>query len=187
MVLWLWMAQFSLAASIGIFGLPVAWLYLVVVMGGTSGRWRSADRPHAAIDAARSRREFYGLAAWWAGSPRSPDRPVECHDFTCWKNDGATGPSSARRCHPDCSRWWSPLRHPVVVVIGRDARLKISPRYVPSTSGARRCRCHWSHLSRAARAMFHARACGRAPRPQLPGSSSALWQPWPRISSSSFT
>lgn len=61
--LWLWMAQFSLAAAVGIFELPVAWLYLVAVMGGIGlgGVW-AADRPLMLRLTPPGRvGEFYGL------------------------------------------------------------------------------------------------------------------------------
>lgn len=62
-VLWLWMAQFALAASIGLFALPIAWLYVVAVMGGIGlgGVW-SADRPYMLKLTPPDRiGEFYGL------------------------------------------------------------------------------------------------------------------------------
>jgi UMF1 family MFS transporter len=62
-VLWLWMAQFSLAAAVGILELPVSWLYLVAVMGGIGlgGVW-AADRPLMLRLTPPDRvGEFYGL------------------------------------------------------------------------------------------------------------------------------
>lgn len=62
-VLWLWVATFIGAASIGIFTLPVAWLFLVASMAGVAlgGVW-SADRPLMLRLTPPDRiGEFYGL------------------------------------------------------------------------------------------------------------------------------
>jgi UMF1 family MFS transporter len=62
-VLWLWLATFTLASSIGFLRLPVAWLYLVAAMAGVAmgGVW-SADRPYMLRLTPPDRiGEFYGL------------------------------------------------------------------------------------------------------------------------------
>ncbi|HUF47782.1 MAG TPA: MFS transporter, partial [Vicinamibacterales bacterium] len=62
-VLGLWVVTFSLAAAVGLFGLPVFFLYLVAVMAGVAlgGIW-SADRPYMLQLAPPDRiGEFYGL------------------------------------------------------------------------------------------------------------------------------
>lgn len=62
-VLWLWVATFVGAASIGLFTLPVAWLFLIASMAGVAlgGIW-SADRPLMLRLTPPDRiGEFYGL------------------------------------------------------------------------------------------------------------------------------
>jgi MFS transporter, UMF1 family len=62
-VLWLWMGTFALAASIGLFGLPIVWLYVVAALAGIAlgGIW-SADRPLMLRLTPPDRvGEFYGL------------------------------------------------------------------------------------------------------------------------------
>jgi UMF1 family MFS transporter len=63
LVLWLWVATFVVAASIGLFAMPIGWLYLVATMAGVSlgGIW-SADRPLMLRLTPPDRvGEFYGL------------------------------------------------------------------------------------------------------------------------------
>lgn len=63
LVLYLWMAQFALAAAVGMFTLPLFWLYVVAVLGGIGlgGTW-AADRPYMLRLAPPDRiGEFYGL------------------------------------------------------------------------------------------------------------------------------
>jgi UMF1 family MFS transporter len=62
-VLWLWMGTFTLSAAIGLFSLPIAFLYLVAVLAGIAlgGIW-SADRPYMLRLTPPDRvGEFYGL------------------------------------------------------------------------------------------------------------------------------
>src|SRR5262249_52954876 len=62
-VLWLWVATFLLAASAGLFNLPIAVLFVVGVMAGVAlgGTW-SADRPLMLRLTPPDRiGEFYGL------------------------------------------------------------------------------------------------------------------------------
>ena len=62
-VLWLWMGVFSLAAAVGLFGLPIAALYVVAALAGIAlgGIW-SADRPYMLRLTPPDRvGEFYGL------------------------------------------------------------------------------------------------------------------------------
>jgi UMF1 family MFS transporter len=62
-VLLLWVATFSLAAAVGLFRMPVVFLYLVAAMAGVAlgGIW-SADRPYMLRLAPPDRiGEFYGL------------------------------------------------------------------------------------------------------------------------------
>jgi UMF1 family MFS transporter len=62
-VLWLWMGTFMLSAAIGLFSLPIAFLYLVAVLAGIAlgGIW-SADRPYMLRLTPPDRvGEFYGL------------------------------------------------------------------------------------------------------------------------------
>jgi UMF1 family MFS transporter len=62
-VLWLWLATFSLAAAIGLFVLPIAFLYIVAAMAGIAlgGIWTS-DRPYMLRLTPPDRvGEFYGL------------------------------------------------------------------------------------------------------------------------------
>lgn len=63
LVLWLWMATFTAAASVGFFALPIAALYVVASMAGIAlgGIWTS-DRPYMLRLTPPSRvGEFYGL------------------------------------------------------------------------------------------------------------------------------
>ena len=62
-VLWLWIATFLLAAAIGLFTIPIFWLYVVAVLAGLAlgGTW-SADRPYMLRLTPPDRiGEFYGL------------------------------------------------------------------------------------------------------------------------------
>jgi UMF1 family MFS transporter len=63
LVLWLWVATFVVAAAIGLFAMPIGWLYLVATMAGVAlgGIW-SADRPLMLRLTPPDRiGEFYGL------------------------------------------------------------------------------------------------------------------------------
>ena len=62
-VLYLWMATFVLASSIGAFGLPIQALYIVAIMAGIAmGGIQAADRPYMLRLAPPHRiGEFYGL------------------------------------------------------------------------------------------------------------------------------
>ena len=62
-VLWLWIFTFALAAGIGLFRLPIFWLYVVAALAGIAlgGTW-SADRPYMLRLTPPDRvGEFYGL------------------------------------------------------------------------------------------------------------------------------
>jgi len=62
-VLWLWIGTFSLAAALGLFALPLFWLYVVACLAGVSmgGTW-AADRPYMLRLTPPDRvGEFYGL------------------------------------------------------------------------------------------------------------------------------
>jgi len=63
LVLGLWVVQFTLAASVGAFGLPIGWLYVVAILAGVGlgGTWAS-DRPlMLRLAPAHRIGEFYGL------------------------------------------------------------------------------------------------------------------------------
>ena len=62
-VLWLWMAVFSLAAAVGMLGLPIFWLFIVTSAAGVAlgGVW-AADRPYMLrLTPPHRIGEFYGL------------------------------------------------------------------------------------------------------------------------------
>ncbi len=62
-VLWMWMAVFTIAAAIGLFAWPIVWLYLVASMAGVAlGGVFSVDRPYMLGLTPPGRvGEFYGL------------------------------------------------------------------------------------------------------------------------------
>lgn len=62
-VLWMWMAVFTIAAAIGLFAWPIAWLYVVASMAGVAlGGVFSVDRPYMLGLTPPGRiGEFYGL------------------------------------------------------------------------------------------------------------------------------